>query len=154
MGSTRRGAGTARGAGGGLVVFSLLLYRGVGAEGHKHCLIKGLGAKSNANCQVKGATALVPPPPLRARFGLRWRLPQGPHMPLKTCASADFRPIQTLRPLACAVAVLATLASATAWAQNYPITQDQRATPTLVAESGVPLHELAPNAPHSHTLKP
>ena len=74
-------------------------------------------------------------------------------MPLKTCASADFRPIQTLRPLACAVAVLATLASATAWAQNYPITQDQRATATLVAESGVPLHELAPNAPDSHTVK-
>lgn len=74
-------------------------------------------------------------------------------MPLKTCASADFHPIQTLRPLACAVAVFATLASATAWAQNYPITQDQRATANLVAESGVPLHELAPNAPDSHTVK-
>ncbi|MDG5975963.1 peptidoglycan-binding LysM [Hydrogenophaga taeniospiralis CCUG 15921] len=74
-------------------------------------------------------------------------------MPLKTCASANFHPIQTLRPLACAVAVFATLASATAWAQNHPITQDQRATANLVAESGVPLHELAPNAPDSHTVK-
>jgi LysM repeat protein len=38
-------------------------------------------------------------------------------------------------------------------AGNYPITPAQRGTAQQVAESGVPLSELAPNAPDSHTVK-
>lgn len=36
---------------------------------------------------------------------------------------------------------------------NFPITTQQRATAKKVAEAGVPLSELAPNAPDSHTVK-
>lgn len=42
------------------------------------------------------------------------------------------------------------------WAQTspYPITADQRHTAEAVASAGVPLSDLAPNAPDSHTVKP
>lgn len=52
---------------------------------------------------------------------------------------------------ACAL-MLGSLASS-AWAQSQVITPGQRATATQVAESGVALSELAPNAPDSHTVK-
>ncbi len=38
-------------------------------------------------------------------------------------------------------------------AQNFPISNSQRATATQVAQSGVPLTELATNAPDSYTVK-
>ncbi|WP_442909291.1 LysM peptidoglycan-binding domain-containing protein [Ideonella sp. BN130291] len=38
-------------------------------------------------------------------------------------------------------------------AGNYPVTPQQRATAQQVAQAGVPLSELAPNAPDSHTVK-
>lgn len=38
-------------------------------------------------------------------------------------------------------------------AQNFPITTSQKATATQVAETGVPLAELAPNAPDSYSVK-
>ena len=38
-------------------------------------------------------------------------------------------------------------------AQNFPITPAQKATATQVAEAGVPLSELAPNAPDNYTVK-
>lgn len=38
-------------------------------------------------------------------------------------------------------------------AQNFPITPAQKATATQVAQTGVPLSELAPNAPDSYTVK-
>ncbi len=37
--------------------------------------------------------------------------------------------------------------------QRYPVTPGQRATASQVAQTGVPLSELAPNAPDSHTVK-
>ncbi len=56
-----------------------------------------------------------------------------------------------------ALATLAALAGAmaapVAWAQNYPITAAQKATANQVAQKGVPLSELAPNAPDSYTIK-
>ncbi|MEO7941099.1 MAG: LysM domain-containing protein [Burkholderiaceae bacterium] len=39
------------------------------------------------------------------------------------------------------------------WAQNYPITPTQRATATQVAQAGVPLSEIAANAPDSYLIK-
>ena len=36
---------------------------------------------------------------------------------------------------------------------TYPITPQQRGTAQQVAQAGVPLSELAPNAPDSHTVK-
>lgn len=38
-------------------------------------------------------------------------------------------------------------------APNYPITAQQKATAQQVAQAGVPLSELSPNAPDSHTVK-
>ena len=37
--------------------------------------------------------------------------------------------------------------------QRYPVTPAQRATASQVAQAGVPLSELAPNAPDSYTVK-
>jgi len=42
---------------------------------------------------------------------------------------------------------------APALAQNYPITPGQRSTAEQVAQAGVPLSELAPNAPDEYTVK-
>ena len=53
-----------------------------------------------------------------------------------------------------AVAILAgTLVALPAWAQNFPITADQKATANQVAQAGVPLSELAANAPDNYTVK-
>ncbi len=52
-----------------------------------------------------------------------------------------------------AVALLAAAGSAAALAQKYPITPGQRATAQQVAEAGVPLSELAPNAPDHYVVK-
>jgi len=68
-------------------------------------------------------------------------------MPLNRRLSAP------LRPLAVAVAALATLAVGNGWAQNFPITPGQRGTAEQVAQAGVPLSELAPNAPDSYTIQ-
>ena len=52
-----------------------------------------------------------------------------------------------------ALAVLAGLMAAPALAQNFPITAGQRSTAEQVAQAGVPLSELAPNAPEEYTVK-
>ncbi|SFP55010.1 LysM domain-containing protein [Variovorax sp. PDC80] len=61
--------------------------------------------------------------------------------------------------LSASLAVLAVVAAGgvgttAAWAQNYPITAQQRATAQQTAQAGVPLSELAPNAPDEYTVKP
>jgi len=50
-----------------------------------------------------------------------------------------------------AAALLAT--SASLQAQNFPITTGQKATASQVAQTGVPLADLAPNAPDEYTVK-
>ncbi len=56
-----------------------------------------------------------------------------------------------------ALAALAAIASTSllpaAWAQNLPITGEQQATAEAVAQKGVSLSALAPNAPDSYTVK-
>ncbi|WP_300654942.1 LysM peptidoglycan-binding domain-containing protein [Hydrogenophaga sp.] len=77
-------------------------------------------------------------------------------MPLKNRLPADFRssrPTSHLRPLVWAVALIGAAAAGTVSAQNFPITPGQRATASQVAQTGVPLSELAPNAPDSYTIK-
>ena len=53
------------------------------------------------------------------------------------------------------VALFGALAAAAlpALAVNYPVTPQQRGTAQQVAQAGVPLAELAPNAPDSYTVK-
>jgi hypothetical protein len=55
--------------------------------------------------------------------------------------------------LALAAAGLAALVATGAHAQRYPITPTQRSTAEQVAQAGVPLSELAPNAPDQYTVK-
>lgn len=47
----------------------------------------------------------------------------------------------------------ATLCTLSAHAQGYPVSGDQRATAQQVSERGIPLSELAPNAPDTYTVK-
>ncbi|WP_445322814.1 LysM peptidoglycan-binding domain-containing protein [Ramlibacter sp. AN1015] len=54
---------------------------------------------------------------------------------------------------AAAGSVAMALLAPAALAQNFPITSTQRATAQQVAEAGVPLSELAPDAPDSYTVK-
>lgn len=72
-------------------------------------------------------------------------------MPLKPFSSS--RSSFTLRSLTGGAVLLAAIGSSCAWAQNYPVTQGQRARANQVSEQGVPLSELAPNAPSSYKVK-
>ncbi|MBK6649580.1 MAG: LysM peptidoglycan-binding domain-containing protein [Betaproteobacteria bacterium] len=51
------------------------------------------------------------------------------------------------------LAVLMVSVCAGTFAQNHPITAAQKSTAQKVAQAGVPLEDLAPNAPESHTVK-
>jgi hypothetical protein len=51
------------------------------------------------------------------------------------------------------VASLLALASGSALATNFPITSQQRSAAQQTAQAGVPLEDLAPNAPDSYTVK-
>ena len=64
---------------------------------------------------------------------------------------------ESLRPslLATLAAVALGVAGATnAFAQNYPVTPQQRATAQQTSQAGIPISELAPNAPDEYTVKP
>lgn len=55
--------------------------------------------------------------------------------------------------IACAASVTISASASAQTFPNLPITPAQRATAQQVAQSGVPLSELAPNAPDSYTVK-
>ncbi len=57
------------------------------------------------------------------------------------------------RAAALGVLAAATLLAPAAQAQNYPVTPAQRATAQQVAARGVPLAELAPNAPDTYVIQ-
>ncbi len=54
-----------------------------------------------------------------------------------------------------AVSIALSLLGATfaAHAQNFPVTNDQKATASQVAQTGIPLEDLAPNAPDTYIVK-
>jgi nucleoid-associated protein YgaU len=57
------------------------------------------------------------------------------------------------RVAALSTALGAALLASSALAVNYPVTPQQRSTAQQVAQAGVPLSELAANAPDSYTVK-
>lgn len=57
------------------------------------------------------------------------------------------------RAAALSTALGAALLTTSALAVNYPVTNQQRSTAQQVAQAGVPLSELAANAPDSYTVK-
>ena len=61
--------------------------------------------------------------------------------------------IAKLGKLAALTAMASALVGAPVWAQNYPITAAQKETARAVAQQGVPLSELAANAPERYTVK-
>jgi hypothetical protein len=66
--------------------------------------------------------------------------------------SANARPTAALNSAVLALAVLAAAPSMTQ-AATYPITPGERSTAQQVASKGVPLSELAANAPDTYTVK-
>ncbi len=72
-------------------------------------------------------------------------------MTRRTCSAFQQRFAASLASLG--VAVGATLSASALAAGDYPITGQQRDTAQKVAEAGVPLSELAPNAPDTYTVK-
>ena len=60
---------------------------------------------------------------------------------------------QPAAALNCAALALAVLAAAPSVTQAFPITPEQRSTAQQVASKGVPLSELAENAPDTYTVK-
>lgn len=76
------------------------------------------------------------------------------HMIAKTnMAQTKARP-QSLRLMAgTSVVLAAALIASQALAQNFPITSGQKATADQVAQAGVPLSELAADAPDNYTIK-
>ena len=79
-------------------------------------------------------------------------LPQAAHTPSRPDLRA---PARSAAAVAAAVSglLVATLASSARAEPNFPISPQQRSTAQQVAEAGVPLSELSPNAPDSHTVK-
>ena len=61
--------------------------------------------------------------------------------------------IAKLAKLAALTTLASALVGAPAWAQNYPITATQKETAKAVAHNGVPLGDLAANAPDRYTIK-
>lgn len=69
--------------------------------------------------------------------------------------SSNARPVHRHGRTAFVAAMLAVTAALPAWAAepNFPVTPQMRSTAQQVAQAGVPLSELAPNAPASHTVQ-
>ena len=68
-------------------------------------------------------------------------------------ASQTLRKTARLRLSSVPLALALTGAACAVQAQNFPITADQKATAVQVAQTGVPLADLSPNAPDSYTVK-
>src|SRR4029079_17400690 len=64
-----------------------------------------------------------------------------------------FKAPRALHGWAAVAALAASIVAAPALAQKYPITSGQRTTAEQVAQAGVPLSELATNAPDEYTVK-
>jgi hypothetical protein len=58
-----------------------------------------------------------------------------------------------VKPVLALALLTGSLVAAPAWAQRFPITPEQRQTATQVAQAGVPLRELSPNAPQRYTIR-
>src|ERR1700709_1710129 len=123
-----------------------------------HCDIRGLRAESAANLVV--FDRLDTPAdselsqPARVPSHLRPNCLRWPgsflDMTFRFPRSVVAQPAAALNCAALALAVLATAPSVT---QAFPITPAERSTAQQVASKGVPLSELAENAPDTYTVK-
>ena len=67
-------------------------------------------------------------------------------MPLNTRSPTSPPAHRLVRPVTGACAILFAMVVSPTWAQNLTVTPAQRAIASQVAQSGVPLSDLAPNA--------
>ena len=108
---------------------------------HFRCLIKGLGTKLSVDCQ--DSTWLV-------------SFETEPYQTHKTQESFKMQPISGhLSRISIALGLLAAtlVANNEALAQNFPITAGQKATAIEVAQTGIPVGDLLPNAPDTYSVK-
>jgi hypothetical protein len=75
------------------------------------------------------------------------------HLPISIRPTSRPARLPLLTRLASLVVSAGLMGSAWAAGPNYPVTQGQRSTAKQVAEAGIPLSELAPDAPDSYTIK-
>ena len=80
-------------------------------------------------------------------------VPQGPYMLKQTRPSIAARTFRAMPSLLATAAALSLLASGSAMARDWPVTSGQRSTANQVAQAGVPLSELAPDAPDQYKVK-
>jgi len=80
--------------------------------------------------------------------------PHGPCWRPGPCRRAHRENLLKSIRLSLIAAALASTIAVPVGATTYPVTEAQRSTAESVAKAGVPIEELAPNAPDSHTVKP
>jgi hypothetical protein len=112
----------------------LILSRRAAAKTHIRCVIKGLSTKSLVIYQEKHGGRRSGPKARASPKGLKMQTIFG-----------------RFSQISIAIALLACTAGLKA--QNFPITSDQKATANQVAQTGVPLGDLVPNAPDEYTVK-
>jgi nucleoid-associated protein YgaU len=127
-------------------LFSPLLVGLVLHVSQKRCPFKGLSAKSPVIYQDFHSLARRRPALPNPAKGTTVQLNMTKNMIVNSKVAFQLSGV---------LAVLAgsLLATPAVWAQNFPITAGQRATATLVAQAGVPLSELAANAPDNYTVQ-
>lgn len=104
------------------------------AKRHIRCLIKGLSTKSLVIYQDTNAASGLDAQGHASPKGLKMQYIFG-----------------RFSQISIAAALLASAAGL--HAQNFPVTAGQKATASQVAQTGVPLSDLAPNAPDEYTVK-
>jgi len=78
-----------------------------------------------------------------------------PHTAMRRCVSFSEPTACGARlfaPARLAVLLVACMLPAVVAAQNFPVTPQQRATANQVAQAGVALSDLSPDAPERHTV--
>lgn len=126
-------------------LFSPLLADEFETKFRKHCPIKGLGAKSRVIYEDFPGPADGRSPPESAGGTVK-------HQDMMNSRMGVAARISMITALGLGGAML----TLPAWSQkfpNLPITPEQTATAQKVAQAGVPLGELMPNAPDTYVVK-
>jgi LysM repeat protein len=116
-----------------------------------HCGINGLWAESPAkheHCRAFGRGD----GDMRSKAGDGARILASPTAESAHMNRSEQVHSHPLKRLSLWVGATLVAAAVPAWAVNLPVTEEWRNTANQVAQAGVPLSELSPNAPDSHTV--
>lgn len=122
--------------------------------GRFHCGIKGLWAESSKRSEDFRPTGRVGYKP-RKDHRAPGSLEPAVHgeSSMTRIAPAARRPLGVVATALLSALTAGVSMTAAAAEPNFPITAQQRSTAQQVAQAGVPLSELAPNAPDTYTVK-